>query len=436
MDSAVDHKISYLLKEYSGKVITLDQVSQKFNCSKEQAAIELGGFVTQKTEEHILVPAIKPVVWAEKFLNLSRYDIVYTETERKQLIYLMVYADAEKLSIFHFQDFLKLSKGTVLSEIKKIREQLAQENIELLYTRKTGFSLKGKEFFIRREAKNAIAQLMQSDTGKFGLAFWTASVSLDYYAQIRDIISRAAEKMHLRIAPSRMEELAYFFAFSKKRINKKALDSLKDEKILSELIAAEASRFILEKWLNEPVSKKEISFFTLCLAATVQGDPKDRNLDFLLGCSVEIIYRVEASMAIEFDSFRELLTNLFYHLVPAYFRVSYGFQLPNVMIGQIQQQYLSLYELTQKALEPFEKLTGHTLSEDEVGFFTILFGGEMRKKQTHPVQKEIRAVIVCPSGVSSSLILKRELQELFPGIRFTGTNSIDQLQEIVKWIDY
>ncbi|EPH95647.1 phosphoenolpyruvate-dependent sugar phosphotransferase system, EIIA 2 [Enterococcus faecalis 13-SD-W-01] len=432
MDSAVGHKISYLLKLYSGKELTLDQAVQKLNCSIEQAEIELKEFTTQKSENTFFVKSITPVFWTEKFLNLSRYDIVYTEMERKQLIYLLVYANTEKISIFHFQDFLKLSKGTVLAEIKKIRSHLKKEGIELLYTRKTGFTLKGKEFSIRRKAKNAIVQLLESETGKFGLAFWSASVSIDYYAQIRDIISEAAKKMNLNLAPSRMEELAYFLAFSKERINKKELERLKDEKLLSKLSVAKASRFILENWLTEPISKKELSFFSLCLAATVQGDPKDRNLDFLLGCSAEVIYRVEASMAIEFDSFRELLTNLFYHLVPTYFRASYGFQMPNVMIEQIKQQYFSLFELTRKALLPFEKLTGQTLSEDELGFVTILFGGEMRKKQNDPVQKEIRAVIVCPNGVSSSLIVKRELQELFPGIYFAGTNSINQLQEIEK----
>ena len=39
-------------------------------------------------------------------------------------------------------------------------------------------------------------------------------------------------------------------------------------------------------------------------------------------------------------------------------------------------------------------------------------------------------MIVCPSGISSSLILKSELQQLFPMIFFTETNSADRLHEV------
>ncbi len=121
-------------------------------------------------------------------------------------------------------------------------------------------------------------------------------------------------------------------------------------------------------------------------------------------------------MAVEFDSFRELLMNVFYHLVPAYFRISYSFYLPNVMIDQIKHQYASIYEMTRKALRPLEKRIGKSIPEEEVGFFTILFGGEIRKVDEEERNRKIRAVIVCPSGISSSLILKSELQQLFPMI--------------------
>ncbi|MCZ1919914.1 PRD domain-containing protein, partial [Enterococcus faecium] len=135
-------------------------------------------------------------------------------------------------------------------------------------------------------------------------------------------------------------------------------------------------------------------------------------------------------MAVEFASFRELLMNVFYHLVPAYFRISYSFYLPNVMIDQIKHQYASIYEMTRKALLPLERRIGKSIPEEEIGFFTILFGGEIRKADAEERNRKIRAVIVCPSGISSSLILKSELQQLFPMIFFTETNSADRLHEV------
>ncbi len=91
-------------------------------------------------------------------------------------------------------------------------------------------------------------------------------------------------------------------------------------------------------------------------------------------------------MAVEFDSFRELLMNVFYHLVPAYFRISYSFYLPNVMIDQIKHQYASIYEMTRKALLPLERRIGKSIPEEEIGF-SLYYLAERSEKRTQ--KKEI-----------------------------------------------
>ena len=65
---------------------------------------------------------------------------------------------------------------------------------------------------------------------------------------------------------------------------------------------------------------------------------------------------------------------MYYHLVPAYFRISYGFYL--LLIKDIRQSYRSLYHLCEQALAPLEKLTKRSIPSEEIGF-TILFGGEI-----------------------------------------------------------
>ena len=109
-------------------------------------------------------------------------------------------------------------------------------------------------------------------------------------------------------------------------------------------------------------------------------------------------------MAVEFASFRELLMNVFYHLVPAYFRISYSFYLPNVMIDQIKHQYASIYEMTRKALLPLERRIGKSIPEEEIGFHYTIWRRDQKSGRRR--NRKIRAVIVCPSGISSSLILK------------------------------
>lgn len=91
-------------------------------------------------------------------------------------------------------------------------------------------------------------------------------------------------------------------------------------------------------------------------------------------------------MAVEFASFRELLMNVFYHLVPAYFRISYSFYLPNVMIDQIKHQYASIYEMTRKALLPLERRIGRASLKKRL-VFSLYYLAERSEKRTQ--KKEI-----------------------------------------------
>ena len=413
----MNYKISYLLK--TPREISLEKAAEIIEVNAEYV-----------DDTRIRIKKFRAIDWAEKFLDITRFEAVYTEQERRDLLYLMVYSTATSVSVFHFQDFLQVSKGTVLSDIKKIRNELEVEDCQLSYTRKTGFRLLGSEAILRREAKNRTARLMQSLAGRFGLTYLTATLSIDYYAKVRDLLDKTISLSDLRFAPNRMDELAYYLSLTTIRIGKTSMELVKDAELLASLAVTDISRQVLTGLGYSEHQNSEIIFFSLCLASIVEGDVQEPALDFLLECSSEVIHRMEFLMAVEFASFRELLMNVFYHLVPAYFRISYSFYLPNVMIDQIKHQYASIYEMTRKALLPLERRIGKSIPEEEIGFFTILFGGEIRKADAEERNRKIRAVIVCPSGISSSLILKSELQQLFPMIFFTETNSADRLHEV------
>lgn len=107
--------------------------------------------------------------WAElKFLT-SRYEIIFSEIERQRLIFLYCFLEVENLSVFHFQDFLQVSKNTILADIKKLREYLEENAIQLVYQRKSGFYLSGEELPIRIFARNIVSELLDSDSGYWGL---------------------------------------------------------------------------------------------------------------------------------------------------------------------------------------------------------------------------------------------------------------------------
>ena len=79
-------------------------------------------------------------------------------------------------------------------------------------------------------------------------------------------------------------------------------------------------------------------------------------------------------------------------------------------------EYAEIYRFTREALLPLERLTSKEIPEEEVGFFSILFSGEVARQKEEAVQEKVRALIVCPNGISSSLILQTELKKIFPTV--------------------
>jgi mannitol/fructose-specific phosphotransferase system IIA component (Ntr-type)/galactitol-specific phosphotransferase system IIB component len=69
-----------------------------------------------------------------------------------------------------------------------------------------------------------------------------------------------------------------------------------------------------------------------------------------------------------------------------------------------------------------------TIPEEEIGFITMHFGALLEKpKQVMPEKK--KAIVVCPSGISSSLMVKHQLESLFSEITVEQTLSLREFQE-------
>ena len=96
-----------------------------------------------------------------------------------------------------------------------------------------------------------------------------------------------------------------------------------------------------------------------------------------------------------------------------------------MLIDEIKVQYKEIFELTKLALFPLKKLVQKDIPDEEIGYFTILFGGEISNQRQKKRNAQLKALILCPSGISSSLIMKSELQELFPQIDFSETSSVE-----------
>lgn len=138
--------------------------------------------------------------------------------------------------------------------------------------------------------------------------------------------------------------------------------------------------------------------------------------------TVEIVEEMERLSLITFEHRSEMIEGMKRHLIPAYYRLTSRLVNVNSYTEVIKEEHADLFYLVKKALRPLEEHLGFTIPDSEVSYFVIHFGGYIEAGQQGVYR--YRALVVCPNGVSSSLIVKENLRQLFPNIHFADTHSI------------
>lgn len=376
---------------------------------------------------HLLLPNIRiendlirvPAISSGELLGhvdiSSRSYIFQHERLDMIVLYLLLYPDY--ISNYHLQDLLRMSKNSVVADLKDIRELLKNQSISLQYTRSEGYYLEGTGSQLRQLLERTIEKLMRLESGRF---------ILDYVFKE----CRIATKDAVILSQIRMlsEKYQLTFIFENVKIVSLVMAILNEIEIEGDYqvkqedyrnIKATALLKLVEELEEEyPKLTKESDYILSRLAGCLQGN-LDLNPDpTVVQIMDEIIKQVKANTGLEFPMGIHFRKNLFAHLYPSYYRLLFNISLHNPLTHQIKREYGSLYELIRRSLKPLEEMTGKPLSSDEIAYFTIHFGGYLQSPVKHREGKDLRAMIVCPNGISTSLILQSELEKIFPRMEF------------------
>lgn len=391
---------------------------------------------------HLLLPNIKiendlirvPAISSGELLGhvdiSSRSYIFQHERLDMIILYLLLYPDY--ISNYHLQDLLRMSKNSVVADLKDIRELLKQQSISLQYTRSEGYYLEGTGSQLRQLLERTIEKLMRLESGRFILDYVLkecriATKDAAIFSQIRML----SEKYQLTFIFENVKIVSLVMAV----LNEIEIEGdyqVKQEDYRN--IKATALLKLVEELEEEyPRLAKERDYILSRLAGCLQGN-LDLNPDPTVVLIMdEIIKQVKANTGLEFPMGIPFRKNLFAHLYPSYYRLLFNISLHNPLTHQIKREYGSLYELIRRSLKPLEEMTGKPLSSDEIAYFTIHFGGYLQSQVKHRETKDLRAMIVCPNGVSTSLILQSELEKIFPRMEFQAIsrshfNTVDNME--------
>ncbi|ALX49979.1 BglG family transcription antiterminator [Lentibacillus amyloliquefaciens] len=351
---------------------------------------------------------------------------VLTGQQRMQMIIMMLLSSKEELSLNHFTIELDVSKNTVLNDLKDAQTFLNDYDLTIRYSRKFGYLLEGKEFQIRKLLIKITYQILSLHDGERRLKELTR-IDAREIAEYNGRIENVENKLNLQFTDEKLATMPYILILILRRIKKGYainIFSIEYEE-LSNTKEYQATEEIFRD--AEQIPMEERLFITLHLLTTnvyrTEFPTEEDVIPNLMPVIDDMLRLFEKSACIYLQERNQLLDKLLQHLKPAYYRIKYQLSETISLQGSLSTEFKELHHLVKRSIGPLADLIGSSIPDSEVTYITMLIGGWM-KRQGESIEKKIKAIVVCPQGVSVSRLMFNELNELFPEFVFLDSLSV------------
>jgi len=356
--------------------------------------------------------------------SLQQDIAILSEKQRMYMIVIMILSNTD-LSLNHFTSELKVSKNTVLTDLKLAQELADQFGVTIRYSRRCGYILEGNEFSARRLLIHAASRIFNMPAGAVRLR-QLAHIQETEVSEFHRRIEQVEAKLNLKFTDEKIAIMPYTLILVLRRITEgKTISSFKiDYDDLSDTKEYAATEEIL--YDIDEIPAMERLFITLhLLTANVYSSAflTDDAIPNLQQAVDDMLHLFEKKAIIFFQEREQLLNKLLLHIRPAYYRIKYQLTERNNMQNTVSEDYKELHHLVKQSVQPLEDLIGEEIPESETTFLTMLIGGWM-SRQGDSIEEKVKAIVVCPKGVSVSRLMFSELRELFPEFIFLDSLSV------------
>lgn len=365
----------------------------------------------------------------------------YSSEERKAWIGLLILIRNRSIFLRDLLEKLQVSRSTLLNDIKELKSEWQLFHLQLQFDRKQGYFIKGEEMQKRKAIVHHVAQLLDS----VGYEQLCSELFCGHTLSINDMIRQSETFSAFRYTDDVIQTLAiYLSIFMKRWIRGKYVQMDDQEKeVLQSTSEYKAACYIIEQIENVfhiNVPKDEICYLTTYLLGSRVTDYKQidqgNEITALKQMIKNMVDDFQAYACVRFKHREELEKNLLVHMKPAYYRLKYGLHLQNELTQSVKTNYHDIFTLTKKVVHHVENVVGQSVSDDEIAYIAMHFGGWLdREGVSVPTRK--KALIVCESSVGTSRILQKQIEELLPTVDVVDIISVREYRDYsLKHIDF
>lgn len=372
-----------------------------------------------------------------------------TQEQRQVLITAQLLLAREPIKSAYFSSQFNIVEGTVIFYLDKIEDWLAAKDLKLVRRRGYGLEIIGSDW----KKRNAFTELLYNyrsiselleflyeDNNDYSLqAFFNVTFGENLINGVKEVL----KKLFSDNVSLKARDVDYFSAFihmllSVERTRSGVPIELPDYIVRDALAMKEAS-FIkdMEKALGEKGIKlpdSELAYLVIHITGDnglFENERIPSELGFDIDDSIsEIIYLTSKRLNIGIECDRQLVDGLKQHINPALYRLTMGLEVRNPIINEIKEYYRELFNAVDHACKLVFSKYNLVIPANEVGYVTMHIGAAIERQ--NGMVSRLKALIICPNGISTAKILLGKLKNSFPEIDVIDVCSIREMDERVK----
>lgn len=425
------------LLEYN-EYIKINELAREHHVSRRSIYYDvnkINDFLINNDIEEIVIERTKGILLADTQKSKIKHIIsnnqhlmhIFTPNERLAIIICTI---INRDRYFFIQDFMNLchvSRNTIINDLKLVENKLNEYGLKLAYERSQGYRVIGESI-----KKRAMFFMFFHDISDY----YVNGVLPTYnFKAVRTNLERL-DKIEKALETKYVEGTLMSIAFILPKMKKGKEKIITPDLDVDRLMTSKEYQLVFEEF-NELNNDEKIYLTLHLLGSRLQSVPldniyteKDKKVYDLARSLVREFSRIAC---VEFSNAEEIMRNLFAHIKTSLYRYHYGIQLGNPLLDDIKIQYSELFEITKKAVEYWKQSLGVPISDSEIAYLALHFGGAMQKQ--HKISSLMRILIICPNGISTGNMLKGEVSSLVPHADVIDVKSLDELHKIIDNYD-
>ncbi|MEC0124729.1 BglG family transcription antiterminator [Paenibacillus pabuli] len=385
-------------------------------------------------------------------LELNEY-VEFTPEERKLFMLCILLDESEPVKLLALASDLKVTVSTASNDLDDLEPRIQLAGLKLVRRRGYGVKINGSEL-AHRMAISALALEYLDESDLFGRqaeqgvskvsskllemighedvltvenALWQPDIEW-----LENIPERQYMKLliQLSVAVVRIRK-GFGIGRSTQQDKKDVGMPLQDERKVPEYLASRLCS-VLSAQLGMAFVSEEQAYFHRLLIEIEQSIHSSRLLPVddlvLLDMVRSLTDRMQQKTHYSFHEDRLLREGLIAHMEPVLERMKGRQLIRNPLLQQIRKDYESLFEDVKEAVHFAWPNTD--VPDEEIGFLVMHFGASIERLRV--LKREIRAVVVCTSGIGSSRMLSSRLSKEIPEIRIVDSVSWYEAARIPK----